>query len=294
MKKQILTTIFGIIPFLALYFIFMSTNLKTGTSKFHKQSALNSGGSPSAKTGAPGETNCTSCHGGSALDGNSINELVINSGGTDYPAGETVSMTLNLTDNAAKNGFQIVALNSDDEMAGAFTITDNTNTKLVGSGALNRNYVTHTFDGNSLSSWSFDWDTPVEGGDVTFYVATNKTNSSATNAGDLIYLSQHSFTAPDVSSVEEEEITKEKFNISFNSEKNTIVTDFEINNTANISINVVGLDGKSVYFKNANQFAPGQYSEIIILPDFIKTGIYVIILFIDNKPLSKKIYIPKL
>jgi len=33
---------------------------------------LNSGGSPSAKTGAPGEGNCTMCHSGSVNDGNGI------------------------------------------------------------------------------------------------------------------------------------------------------------------------------------------------------------------------------
>lgn len=291
MRNTVLKTSFGLLLISALTIILLSTDFKKNISKYHEQSTLlNSGGAPSGRTGAPGETNCTSCHSGNAQDGNPVNELVLNSGGTDYTAGETVSMTLTFNDNAAKNGFQLVALHNDNEMAGTFTITDNTNTKFVASGLLNRDYVTHTSNGTGLNSWSFDWESPIEGGNVTFYVATNKTNSSATNAGDLIYLSQHTFTAPDVSNVNEEEIS-ERLDVSYSSQKNAIIANFEINNPSNISFNVVGMDGKSVYFKNANHFVPGEYSEMLSLPNDIHNGIYITTLFVDNKPLSKKIYI---
>lgn len=293
MTKRLYTTIFGILSISALCFILMSADLKKNITKYHEQSVLNTGGAPSGRAGAPGETNCTSCHNtGTAQDGNTVNELILNGGGTNYIAGQTESMTLTLTNNAAKNGFQLVALHSDNEMAGTFTITDNTNTKFVASGLLNRDYVTHTSNGTSLNTWTFDWETPVEGGDITFYVATNKTNSSATNAGDIIFLSQHSFTAPDVSSVDEEVIS-EHLDVIYLSQKNAIIADFEINNPSSISFNVVGMDGKSVYFKNVNHFAPGEYSEMLRLPNDIRNGIYVTTIFVDNKPLSKKIYISR-
>lgn len=292
MKKRLYTTIFGILTISALCIILMSADLKTNITKYHKQSALNSGGAPSGRTGAPGETSCTSCHSGTAQDGTTVNELILNGGGTDYTAGQTTSMTLTLTDDAAKNGFQLVALHDNNEMAGTFTITDNTNTKFVASGGLNRDYVTHTSNGTALNSWTFDWETPIEGGNVTFYVATNKTNSSATNAGDLIYLSQHIFTSPDVSGLEEE-ATNEQLDVLYSAQKNAIIADFEISNSSNISFNVVGLNGKSVYFRNANNFVPGEYSEMLRLPDDISDGIYVTTIFIDNKPISKKILISR-
>jgi hypothetical protein len=294
MKKTLFKTSFGLLSISALTIILLSVDFKNNISKYHEQSTtISTGGAPEGRTGAPGETNCTACHStGTTQDGNPVNELVLNSGGTDYAIGETTPMTLTLTDDAAKNGFQLVALNDNDEMAGTFTITDNTNTKFVTSGLLNRDYVTHTSNGTGLNSWTFDWETPIEGGNITFYVATNKTNSSATNAGDLIYLSQHTFTAPDVSSINEEVIS-ERLDVLYSSQKNAIIADFEIINPSNISFNVVGLDGKSVYFKNANHFVPGEYSEMLRLPDNINNGIYVTTLFVDNKPLSKKIYISR-
>jgi hypothetical protein len=290
MNKRLYTTIFGILSISALCFILMSADLKTGISKYHNQTALNSGGAPAGRTGAPGESNCTSCHAGNTQDGNAINELILNNGGTEYIAGNTESMTLMLTDEAAKNGFQLVALHADNDMAGTFSLTDNTNTKFVASSFLNRDYVTHTSNGTTLSSWTFDWETPIEGGDITFYVATNKTNSSATNDGDVIYLSQHTFTAPDVAGIDKE-VIKERLDVLYASQKNAIIAEFEINNPATISFNVVGLDGKSIYSKKVDHFVPGEYSEIIRLPNNVKDGIYVTTLFVDNKPLSKKIYI---
>lgn len=293
MNKTLYTTVFGILSISALCFILMSADLKTSIRKYHSQNALNSGGAPSGRTGAPGESNCTACHNtGVAQDGNTVNELVLNGGGTDYTAGATESMTITLTDDAAINGFQLVALHSNDEMAGTFTITDNTNTKFVASGLLNRDYVTHTSNGNGLNSWTFDWEAPIEGGDVTFYVATNKTNASGTDAGDIIYLSQHTFTAPDVAGINKE-IIKERLDVLYSSQKNAIIAEFEINHAANISFNVVGLDGKSIYFENVDHFVPGEYSEMLRLPNNVKDGIYITTLFVDNKPLSKKIYVSR-
>jgi len=293
MNKRLYTTIFGILSISALCFVLMSADLKTSITKFHKEKALNSGGAPSGRTGAPGETNCTACHNtGSTQDGNSVNELTLNGGGTDYTAGAIESMTLTLTDNAAKNGFQLVALHSNDEMAGTFTITDNTNTKFVASSFLNRDYVTHTSNGTSLNTWTFDWETPIEGGDVTFYVATNKTNASGTDAGDIIYLSQHTFTAPDVAGLNKE-VIKERFDVLYSSQKNAIIADFEINEPSNISFNVVGMDGKSIYFENVDHFVPGAYSETLKLPNEIRSGIYITTIFVDNKPLSKKVYVSR-
>lgn len=291
MKNLFTKSVFIGMPMFLLGMLLIGAETKSSITKYHANSMLYSGGAPSGRTGAPGEANCTACHNGSAQDGSGVNELILNDGGTEYTAGETVPMTLTLTDDAIKNGFQLVALKTNDEMAGSFTITDNTNTKFVTSSLLNRDYVTHTSNGTASNSWTFDWDAPIEGGDVTFYVASNKTNNNgASDSGDIIYLSQHTFNAPDVSSVSKE-VLDERLDILYSSQKNAIVADFEINKSANISFNVVGLDGKSVYFKNAQNYVPGAYSEMLKLPDNINNGIYITTLFIGNKPLSKKVFI---
>lgn len=294
MKLNYTNLLFGAFILSSLSLLLTSSNFKSTTKLQHCSinKKLNSGGAPVARTGAPDESNCTACHSGSVNDGNGINELIINSGGNEYNVGESTPMTLTLTEEAEKNGFQVVALHTNNEMAGTFTITDNTNTKTLSSGILERDYVTHTFDGTTQNSWGFDWETPEVGGDVTFYVATNKTNSSGTNGGDAIYLSQHTFTAPDFTGIKEE-VFNHNFMIGYQSQKNAIEMQFEINEASNISFNMIDLSGKSVRFENLGRFIPGDYTELINLNSKVETGVYIATIFINNKPISKKIKVSK-
>lgn len=271
--------------------LIMSHQAETNIKKFHS-TYLNSGGAPAARTGAPGESSCVSCHSGTAQDGNNgINQLVLDGGGTTYTPGTTYSMTLTLTDNANKNGFELVALDDTDEMAGSFTITDPTNTGLTTNSLLGREYVTHTAQGNSESTWSFDWEAPSGQGDVTFYVATNKTNFSGTNAGDVIYLSSHTFSNPQLS-VEENEENKD-IQVGYSPDQHALHVDFTVEGDKEVAVNVIDLSGRSVYYNNEGEYFSGTFSEKIHLPDGMKNGIYNVTLFIGNQPITKKIMISK-
>lgn len=272
--------------------LIMSHRTEGMVESFH-ETTLNSGGAPSARTGAPGESSCVSCHSGSAQDGNNgINELVLDGGGTDYDPGVSNSMTLTLTDAANKNGFELVALDDNDEMAGSFTITDATNTQTVSNSQLSRDYVTHTSNGNSQSVWSFDWDAPTGSGDVTFYVATNKTNFSGTNSGDVIYLSSHTFSNPQLSASEEEK-AENPFEVGYSPSEHALHLDFSVENETEVAVNVVDLSGRSVYYNNEGQYIPGTFSEKVRLPEGLKNGIYSVTIFIGNQPFTNKVMITK-
>lgn len=285
--------ILGLATVASSAFLFMSNRVEFSVDKFHAEK-LNSNGAQSAKTGAPGESSCTFCHSGNAQDGNNgINSLTLDGGSTDYDPGVTNSMTLSLTDAASRNGFQLVALDENDDMAGSFTITDATNTQQVSNTQLGRDYITHTSPGNSLSTWSFDWEAPSDAGDVTFYVATNKTNSDGGSNGDVIYLSSHSFGNPQASIEEEEPKEETNFEIGYTPSDHSLLIDFPVVVSNDVSINVIDLSGKSVYFNNAGNFESGNYTEKIKLPESIENGIYVVTLFVGNQPYSKKVMINK-
>ena len=64
---------------------------------FNKNGHKNASGSPTGKTGAPGEQNCTGCHGGTALDGSNENVLTVLNGlnpVTTYIPGQTYTIAL--------------------------------------------------------------------------------------------------------------------------------------------------------------------------------------------------------
>lgn len=285
--------ILGLATVASSAFLFMSNRVEFSVDKFHAEK-LNSNGAQSAKTGAPGESSCTTCHsGGSAQDGNNgVNSLTLDGGGTDYDPGITNPMTLTLTDAASKNGFQLVALDENDDMAGSFTITDATNTQQVSNTQLGRDYITHTSSGNSQSTWSFDWEAPTDAADVTFYVATNKTNSSGSSSGDVIYLSSHTFGNPQAF-IEEESKENADLEVGYNPSNHALLIDFPVVASNDVSINVIDLSGKSVYFNNEGNFETGSYTEKVKLPESIENGIYVVTLFVGNQPYSKKVMVNK-
>jgi len=272
--------------------ISMVGNTSKGSySAYHVSSIqLNTGGSPSGRTGAPGEATCTSCHNGSVLDGNAgINSLTLTAGGTEYVPDAVNSMQLTFNDASSKNGFQLVVLNEAEEMAGSLAVSDVTNTKFVTSAFLNREYITHTSNGTTLSTWTFDWSAPSSG-DVTFYVATNRTNANAQNTGDVVYVSEHTFNAPSSANVVADEIDIVPFIVGYNPDTQQAFLDFTVNQKEELYINVADMNGKSVFFERLGSYAPGNYSNKVHL-DHLEKGMYTVTLFMNNKPFSGKIYI---
>ncbi|MFY8022117.1 MAG: Reeler domain-containing protein, partial [Bacteroidia bacterium] len=143
---------------------------------------------PTGMTGAPSESNCTSCHAGSAISSGAAWDAINISGlpANGYTPGTTYTLTLNGSSAAtAKNGFSLTALSPTNAMAGSFTAGTG-NSVQIGSG---RNYVNHTSAGTAQTSFTFNWTAPATGvGTVTLYAAFMGTNSSNGNSGDIVYL----------------------------------------------------------------------------------------------------------
>lgn len=144
-------------------------------------------------TGSPGDngTNCTLCHTGTPETNSS--RITINAP-MEYTPGETYQITLSSGTGATRQGFQMSAeadINGSPTKVGTFIDDgDNTNQAFdMGQGSA----ITHTFVGNSQSSWTFEWQAPAtDVGTVTFYAAVNSTNMSGATDGDTIHLKQTS------------------------------------------------------------------------------------------------------
>ena len=150
-----------------------------------------SSGSPGGKTGSPSDnSDCTSCHSVLATTSN-LTAITSNIPSSGYVPGITYTITASLNPNSPKNGFEVTCEeDATGTKTGTFFITNTNTTKLVNSGSS----VTHKSSGNTLNTWSFDWEAPAQGtGSITFYGAFIEAGYPwASNIGD--YFSSYSLS----------------------------------------------------------------------------------------------------
>lgn len=251
----------------------------------------NANGSPVGQTGAPGETNCTSCHAGSVQAGATENSLIVAQGITPvsaYVPGATYNVALQMTSSPAKKGFQATALTAASDMAGTFGA--GSNTAISGT---TRKYANHKSTSNTSATvaWLWTWTAPAtDVGPITFYVATNKANGNSTNSGDVIYLSTHVFN----STLGVEEAANDvatNFTAGYSPENKSIVLNFNSMSVGEMYLNLIDLNGKSVFVSNLGNSMIGQNKQTISVPSELKSGIYVVNFFVGNKAMTAKVMI---
>lgn len=251
-------------------------------------------GAPTGRTGAPGEGNCTGCHSGTAQSGVGENMFILLNGATpvtSYTPGTVYTASLTLSSNPAKKGFQAIVLDGTDVMAGTFTgVAGNTAITINGT----KEYANHTSTSNTdaISTWGWSWTAPLtDAGNVTFYIAANKANNNGTNSGDVIYLSQHIITS--TAGIVEQTKEEALFTAGYSVDNNSIVIDFTTLSIGEMTLNVVDLNGRSVFFNNLGNSSVGQNKQTVALPADIKNGMYIVNFFLNNKAMSAKILVQK-
>ncbi len=138
------------------------------------------GGSPTAKTGSPGDgSNCSSCHGSAATT--TAGQITSNIPASGYVPGQTYQITAtNPLTGSGKFGFEVSPQNVAGTQLG--TLSAGTGSKLVGG----TKYVTQSSSNSSTSSWTFGWVAPAAGtGQVTFYGAFARNYSGPTTLSSL-------------------------------------------------------------------------------------------------------------
>ena len=286
MKRYTLT----ITSVLALSVLFSFRNHSVKVEKFNYSAAhlKNGNGSPAGKTGAPGETSCTSCHNGTAQSGSTENAFVMfdatTTPVTSCVPGQMYAISLSMNSNPSKKGFQATALDANGNMAGTFTA--GLNTAINGT---TKKYANHKSTSNNATTtaWLWAWTAPATNvGNVTFYVATNKANGNNNDNGDVIYISQHVIGS--TASIQEEQYNSNLV-VGVNTESNQIQVNFDALSVENLFMNVVDASGKSVYSKDLGSTSVGKNKHSVQIPSNIKHGVYFVHLFIGNKAIDKKV-----
>ena len=277
------------------FFAFQQAEVETSiVQNFSKEHRFSSGGQ-SGLTGAPGEANCTQCHSGTVQNGSTENAVQFLDGVTPvtgYVPGSTYTVTLDLASNPAKSGFSATSLDNTDTQAGT----------LIGAGiggtqnfsASGRDYVSHTAASNTSGQWAFSWVAPATNvGDVTFYFASNVSNNSGATDGDLIYLSEHVISS--TAGLEEIETASNETNFTagYNGATNKVAINFDYLAVGDMHLNLVDMNGRSVFTYNLGSSESGSNSETIALPTSVTEGMYVVHFFVGNKAMSANILVKK-
>ena len=157
-----------------------------------------SGTPPARRTGAPGESNCSSCHNGPLNDG--VGSVTVTGAPALFTPGQVYPITVTVSRSGQTRwGFELVVLRkADNTQAGTLANTSQLTTTQTSSG---KTYVSHTTiygpDGTYAGSagprsWTFDWTAPAAGADtVVFYaVGLAADNDGSDNSGDRAYTTQ--------------------------------------------------------------------------------------------------------
>ncbi len=273
----------------------MKDSAKIEIAKFNAKAHKNAIGAPTGKTGAPGEQTCTQCHSGTAQSGSTENLFVVLDGFnpvTNYVPGQTYNVSLSMASAPTKKGFQAIALDGTNAMAGSFTGQTAGGTTISTAGS--KQYANHNSTSNTDANmvWIWSWTAPATNvGDVTFYVATNKANGNTTSSGDVIYISQHVLGT--TASIADNGTIDEQFSAGYSAETHAVVMDFNSLTSGNMTLNLVDVNGRSAFFAELGKAQIGSNKETVKLPSDLNNGIYFVNFFVNNNPMSAKILIQR-
>jgi glucose/arabinose dehydrogenase len=183
-----------------LFAAFAATLLLTDNAANPHARAFSSG-PPAGYTHAPGELDCSDCHTTPASSAGTLTLGVP----SKYTPGQTydISVTHATSDTTrVRWGFEMTALDSADQKAGAFAPADDLTQVVNGVGPFPaREYVEHTSKGTfsgqqNGASWAFKWTAPTQDvGPITFFLAGNQANGDGNSSGDNIYFTFKSVTS---------------------------------------------------------------------------------------------------
>ena len=145
-------------------------------------------GSPGDYTGSPGDSgfDCYDCH--DFQSRSLVPTITTDIPGSGYALGQTYTLTVSTSSSGANSwGFELTAeKDSDNSNVGVFDVTTSTGSPQLIVGGTS---VTH--DGDSNSSWEFEWTAPAtDEGDITFYAAVLAGAGGGSGNDEVVLISE--------------------------------------------------------------------------------------------------------
>jgi hypothetical protein len=268
-----------------LFLLILLGTIFIGTTAF----IINNSGI-TGRTGSPGETTCSVCHGGG---GGTTNVLISGSPvfvSNQYIPGQTYTVTVNVTNNSfTKFGFNAEILNASNANAGNIT------TALAGVQIVNvtRKNVTQTTakTGTGSAIFQFTWVAPLTG-TATIYAAGNAVDGTGGTSGDATGAATLILT-PDLSAgINETTISGiSGLNVYPNPIKSEFKISYNLIENSNVKAALYNLQGQELMeITNENQISGAHLLEASLPSDLAK-GVYFVKLSVNGKQAAQRLII---
>lgn len=254
----------------------------------------------SGSTGAPGEPTCaqSGCHVGNPVNVDAASLTFQSPLGADIQDGyipdsfHHLSLTIQSI-TSTRFGFQMTALDQNNNKAGNFVRTETSFTELTTYG--NRQYISHK-NARTQAAFSFRWEAPqIDIGPVTFYFTACAADGDSTADGDLIYMgaataTTSGFTRLTVTGIQpinaDEVQTFRFFPNPFNEKLNV---EYYLHDANRVTIELFSLDGKLVKQLDTFTETPGFHRRNFSFDEKLTAGIYLLRFTEGEKVYFKKL-----
>lgn len=183
-------------------------------------------------------------------------------------------------------GFQIIALDGANQMAGTFTVTNAATTAIKTAGSYK--YMGH-LNASTTKNWVFKWTAPAAStGDVTFYYAYNTADNDGQASGDIIYKGSVTISA---NSTGINDLSSKVGNLRVF--PNPITTDFGLSFNANESMDLTAelynLNGELVKNLMDEKVNEGTFTRNFNISD-LSAGVYMVKLTSGTASVTQKVF----
>jgi len=252
-----------------------------------------------ARTGSPGEFDCTGCHTSFAVNSGpgSITISSPNLSNWEYVLGQTYQINVTISQATIPLfGFGFEALRtSNNTNGGTFSITNSAETQLktaVVNGS-SRTNVVHKLDGGlsaNTHTFSFNWNAPATNiGNIMFYVAGNASDNQGDSLNDWVYKTTQLVT-PFTTGIKESLSTQE-LSVFPNPVHRLLNINLEANSSGNYHFQLMDAKGIAVLNENNKNFNAVGTTQIR-LPEQLQNGIYFLrVTDANNKSLTTKVFV---
>lgn len=239
------------------------------------------------RTGSPGESTCTGCHTGFALN-DGTGSVTISSPdmiGWEYMTGDTYTINVTVARTGSPLfGFDLECLTGSTpaQNAGTLIVSNSAETHIMNAtvSTVVRKNMTHKLNagsGTDTKTFSFRWAAPTTNvGNVTFYCAGNATNGNGAKTGDHIYTTTQVVTPAIGASANDVTTTSPDFNVFPNPANENVFVTYSAPSGGQVDFTLFGLDGKVAAPVYTFCGTGGPATSSLRLPADLPPGIYLL------------------
>lgn len=229
------------------------------------------------RTGSPGETTCTACHG--AASTGTISISISPSFSMGYMPGSSYTISVTVSESGrSRFGFDCEALTAGNTNGGTLAvIAGTTDVKTLASGT--KTNITHTGTGNSTANshtFNFRWTAPASGsGTITFYTAGIAANGDGIdNAADHTYKTSLPVSEMTMG-VSQTNLSDIRLSVFPNPASEKITLSYMLEKNDHVSARLYSISGSASYDLFSEMQNEGQQNKEVMLPELV-SGIYLL------------------